>query len=106
ALQRTYRSGLAGALAVVLVGALSAAATVDGDAGVDQLARADLAALGLVVEPGPGNSVTAPEVEDWTLEPMDFDVELEKADILTLREAQVAARNAERQALAEREAAA
>ena len=106
ALQRTYRSGLAGALAVVLVGALSAAATVDRDVDADQLARADLAALGLEIEPGPGTSVTAPDVEDWALEPMDFDVELEKADILTLREAEVAARNAERQALAEREAAA
>ncbi|MEE6280480.1 CAP domain-containing protein [Georgenia sp. MJ170] len=101
-LQRTYRSAVAAGLAVVLVGAVGAAAVVDDDAA--GTARADLASLRLEAAAAPDNSITAPEVADWALAPVEVDVELEKEDIRHLREVQVAARNAERQALEQREA--
>ena len=85
----------------MLVGAVSAAAAVDDDAA--ELARADAVALNLEAEPSA--PVIAPRVKDWGLDPIEVDVELDKQDVTHLRDAQAAARNAERQALAEQQAA-
>lgn len=105
-LQRRYRAGLAGALAVVLVAGVSAAAVVDDDASA---ARADLAALGLETGHGVAPGITVPGSADLALEPMDVDVELSKGDIQDIPDV-VAALEAEeeaaRQAAAAREEAA
>ncbi len=105
-LQRRYRVSLAGALAVVLVAGVSAAAVVDDDASA---ARADLAALGLETGHGVAPGITVPGSADLELEPMDVDVELSKGDIQDIPDA-VAAIEAEeeveRQAVAAREEAA
>lgn len=98
-LQRPYRAGLGAGLAVILVGGASAAAVVD-DADATA-ARSELTSLGLEVEEESGLTVEAPEVEDWGLEPIEVEIELDKSDVLHLREVQVAARNAEREELAE-----
>ncbi|WP_324652575.1 CAP domain-containing protein [Georgenia sp. H159] len=101
-LQRRYRAGLAGGLAFVLVAGVSAAAVVDDPTA----ARADLSALGLEVEHPASPGIAVPETEELAFGELEVDVELPKDDVWHLREVQVAARNAERQALAEREAAA
>ena len=69
-------------------------------------ARADLAALGMEVDEPTVPGITVPEDADWELEQLDVGVELEKSEIWHLRDAQIAARNAARQALQEQEAAA
>lgn len=105
-LQRRYRAGLGGALAVVLVAGASAAAVVDDDAAS---ARADLAALGLETGHGVAPGISVPGSADLELAPMDVDVELSKDDIQDLPDV-VAAIEAEeeaaRQAAAAREEAA
>ncbi|MCM3660967.1 CAP domain-containing protein [Georgenia satyanarayanai] len=105
-LQRRYRAGLAGALAVVLVAGVSAAAVVDDGA---SSARADLAALGLETGHGVTPGITVPGSADLVLEPMDVDVELSKGDIQDIPDAVaalVAEQEAARQAAAAREEAA
>lgn len=102
-LQRRYRAGLAGGLALVLVAGVSAAAVVEDD---PASARADLTALGLEVEHPALPGVAVPETEELEIGELEVDVELGKDEVWHLRDVQVAARNAERQALAEREAAA
>lgn len=105
-LQRRYRAGLAGALAVVLVAGATAAAVVDDDASA---ARADLAALGLETGHDVAPGITVPGSADLGLEPMDVDVELSKGDIQDIPDAVAAIEaeeEAERQAAAAREEAA
>lgn len=70
------------------------------------VARADLDALGMEVDEPTVPGITVPQDADWELEQLDVGVELEKTEIWHLRDAQVAARNAARQALQEEEAAA
>ncbi|PYG00067.1 Uncharacterized conserved protein YkwD, contains CAP (CSP/antigen 5/PR1) domain [Georgenia satyanarayanai] len=105
-LQRRYRAGLAGALAVALVSGVSAAAVVDDGASA---ARADLAALGLETGHGVAPGITVPSSAGLALEPLDVDVELSKDDIQDLPDAVAtleAEQEAARQAAAAREAAA
>ncbi len=97
-----YRTGLAAGLALTMVAGV-AGATVEDDSAA---ARADLAALGMEVENPATPGITVPDDVDWQLEEFDVDVELEKTEIWHLRDAQVAARNAARQALQEQEAVA
>ncbi|WP_152193152.1 CAP domain-containing protein [Georgenia satyanarayanai] len=105
-LKRRYRAGLGGALALVLVAGVSAAAVVDDDAAS---ARADLAALGLETGGGVAPGISVPGSADLELAPMDVDVELSKGDIQDIPDV-VAAIEAEeeaaRQAAAAREEAA
>jgi len=97
-----YRAGLAVGLAGTLVAGVAGASGLDENAA----ARADLAALGMEVEDPASPGITVPEDAEWQLEELDVAVELEKTEIWHLRDAQIAARNAARQALQEREAAA
>ncbi|HLT85617.1 MAG TPA: CAP domain-containing protein [Phototrophicaceae bacterium] len=102
-LQRRYRIALSGGLAVALVAGVSAAAVVQDE---PMSARADLAALGLEAAPAPTTpGITVPEGEEVAVPVLDVDVELGKSDVWHLRDAQVASRNAERQAIEERRAA-
>ncbi|WP_299275517.1 CAP domain-containing protein [uncultured Georgenia sp.] len=104
ALQRRYRTVLAGGLGLALVAGVSGAAVVEEDAPAAD--TASLAALGLEVDHPASPGITVPEDEEVELGELEVDVELPKPDVTHVRDIQTASRNAERRAIAEREAAA
>jgi len=103
-LQRRYRTALAGGLGLALVAGATAGAAVDDAPVADQ---ADLAALGRMEVAHPASpGITVPADEEIDLGELDVDVELPKPDVSHVRDIRTASRNAERRAIAEREAAA